>query len=257
MADADGQNVALPDDPPAVPQMINAVGVRLPTFWVSKPRLWFAQVDAVFEASNIVRDRTKYIHVLAKLPEQVLESISDIIQEFSDDPPADSFQQLRTRLTGTFGLTQWQQLARLVDHPGLGDMRPSALMNQLLALLPVEEKPTLLFQYLFLRHLPADIRGHLATKQYNSARELATEADFVWDARGGGAVIGAVPTRTASPRGGRRQSPDRGRRRRPQSPSNRPPSTSGLCFYHDRFGNKANSCRPPCTWTGNGQAADD
>jgi hypothetical protein len=249
----DGQNVELPEETPAV----NAISAQLPVFWSTKPRLWFAQVDAVFESSRVTRDRTKYLHVLAKLPELVLESISDIIDEVAEQAPPDAFIRLRERLTGSYGLTQWQQLARLVDHPGLGDMRPSALMNQLLALLPAGEKPTMLFQYHFLRHLPADIRGQLATKKFETARALATEADFVWDARGGGATIGALPSRSTSPRGGRRQSPDRGRRRRAQTPGKKESQQTGLCFYHSRFGDKANSCRPPCTWTGNGQAADD
>jgi len=224
---------------------VNAVSVKLPDFWTSNPALWFVQVEAVFETSNVTRDRTKYVHCMAKLPEKVLESIADIIAECRPDTP-DGYERLKTRLTGSYGLTKWQQLARLVDHPGLGDERPSALMASMLALLPAGEPPGLLFQYMFLRHLQPDIRGQLTQREHKSARELAAAADEVWDIRGQHHGINAVSSRPVSPR--RNQA----RRGRAQTPGR----NSDLCFYHSRFGQQALKCQAPCSWTGNGRAAD-
>jgi len=232
------------DDAPAA-AAVNAVSVKLPDFWSTNPALWFVQVEAVFETSNVTRDRTKYIHCIAKLPERVLESIADIIAECQPDTP-DGYQQLKTRLTGSYGLTKWQQLAKLVDHPGLGDERPSALMNSMLACLPAGEKPTLLFQYLFLRHLPSDIRGQLNQQEHKTARDLATAADEIWDIRGKSHGISAVSNRSTSPK--RKQE----RRGRSQTPGR----SSDLCFYHSRFGQKAHRCQPPCSWSENTSAAD-
>jgi hypothetical protein len=55
-------------------------------------------------------------------------------------------------------------------------------MASMLALLPEGEPAGLLFQGLFLRRLPAEMREHLAAKIFASPREMALHADALWEA---------------------------------------------------------------------------
>lgn len=250
MAISDNEN----DDnvPQAAAPVVGRVAVKLPDFWVAKPRIWFLQADACFRTSNITADRTKYDHVLAKLPMEVLESVADVVEEVAEDAAAeDCYQRLRERLTGSYGDTEWQQLEKLVTLPGLGDMRPSALMNQMLSLLPVGEKPGKLFLHLFLRHLPAEVRGRLTDVKFDSPRAMAEQADRIWASNGGNSLVHAVNPVNPRRESPRRRSPSRPRRGRSQTPA-----AAGLCFYHGRFGDNADKCRAPCSWSGNGVAAD-
>lgn len=236
------------DENPAA--AVNRVAVKLPEFWANKPRIWFLQADACFRTSDITADRTKYDYVLSKLPCEVLESVADLAETFATDQnAADCYKKLRDRLTGTYDETEWQRLERLVTHAGLGDSRPSVLMNQLLSLLPTGERPGKLFLHHFLRHLPADVRSQLTDADQDDPRRLAEQADRIWASRGGGFAVSAVG-RQASPR--RRRSPSRPNRGRAQTPA----PDGDVCFYHSKYGAKAHRCRAPCSWAENAVAAD-
>ena len=58
---------------------------------------------------------------------------------------------------GSYGLTDWQMIAELVALPALGDLRPTQLMDAMVALLPPGELPGKLFLYHFLMRLPNNI----------------------------------------------------------------------------------------------------
>ncbi|KAL7842148.1 hypothetical protein SRHO_G00238370 [Serrasalmus rhombeus] len=62
------------------------------------------------------------------------------------------------------------------DYVGLGDSKPSELMDRMLDLLG-DNKPGFLFLHLFLRQLPAHVRAALANTASTDCRELAAEAD--------------------------------------------------------------------------------
>ena len=97
-------------------------------------------------------------------------------------------------------------------------------MDAMLALLPEDEKPSCLFQGLFLERLPVEMRDHLVSREFKNPNEMALYADSLWDARK------AIPTdhllaaaSTSSP------SPSRGRAQDQRSPSpNRRSQTPGL-----------------------------
>ena len=116
--------------------------------------------------------------------------------------------------------------AALLDLPGLGDQKPSQLLQKVLSLHPKGEKPNFVTCEIFLRQLPDDVRGHLTDKSELELSDLATEADKFY-ASNSGHRIHAV---------------------NPWPPPNRVPATpvDVTCYYHSRFGAKAKNCRPSC-----------
>ena len=202
-----------------------------------------------------------------KLPTDVVMSVRDLVNNMQPNKSV-AYEQLKARLTESYGKTKKQQVNALLDLPPLGDRRPSHLMNEMLALLPTgENKDGAIFLGIYLRKLPSTMRDHLAAANHNTAAAMAAHADILWDARCGESSVthlsDASTTAVANMNiSGRRRSPDRrlpdrhrgrscqGRRQTP-GPDNRKRDSSTLCFYHSRFGQKALKCEAPCAWTEN------
>jgi hypothetical protein len=240
------------------PATVSAMAVKLPDFWLADPEMWFTQADSMFRRANIKCSLTKYDYCLQKLPCDVLLSVRELARRVRTGVVDDPYEQLEEKLTASFQKSPWQRTFELLDMPDLGDRRPSVMMDAMLALLPDDVEPNRLFLALFLRRLPADMRDHLAAQDLKTPSDMAAAANRLFDARPQGVAVAAVAahrsSRDSSPVN-RRRSPSRRREGRKQTPGRRGDS-SGLCFYHDRFGKRAAKCEPPCTWSGNGSAAD-
>ena len=144
-----------------------------------------------------------------------------------------------------------------------GDRKPSSLMDSMLALCPAGHQMSPLFLNEFLRRMPGVVRGHLHTFSYEDPRALAQQADLVWSSHTPQTIHQVVSdvnsdisTETLScnavnPSSMERNYSDVSRYQRNSSSS----STSGLCFYHQKYGKKARKCNDPCSFqpqTGNG-----
>jgi hypothetical protein len=181
----------MPQPAPPTPPMVNlnAVAVKLPDFWPADPQTWFHQAEAAFRRSNVTVSYTKYDHVLMKLPTDVVMSVRDLVNTMQPNT-LDAYEQLKARLTESYGKTKWQQVNSLLDLPPLGDRRPSHLMNEMLALLPTgENKDGAIFLGIYLCKLPPTMRDHLAAANHNTAAAMAAHADILWDARCGESSI--------------------------------------------------------------------
>ena len=239
--------------PAPTPAHVNTVAVKLPDFWVADPDMWFFQAEAAFRNARITQSRTKFDHVVMRLPEQVSISLRSLLLTMGDSTE-DPYEQLRDKLIAKFGKTRWQRAFALLDHPDLGDRRPSSMMEEMLALLPAGAQPDVLFLALFLRRLPPSMREHLAADDADTAEEMAELADKLWDARNSQSVsavdaeIAAVRPFSPSRHG---RSPDR-RQQRPKGRQATPHESrrqdNSWCRNHRRLGDKTRNCIPPCSY---------
>ena len=149
------------------------------------------------------------------------------------------YKALKTRLLDTFGLSAQERASRLLLFRTLGDSKPSALMDEMLALLG-DHPPCFLYEQLFFERLPEDVRVHLAGAQFTDCRQLAKKADAYWVSRDTGFSANAIQQRTSS-----------GQKSKAQ-PFH--PLPAKVCNYHRTYGEAASKCRPPCDWSGKGQA---
>lgn len=263
--------VPLPPSPPpqdpflAVPLAMNPIHnnhnntnntrVILPEFWTKEPVAWFRHAEAQFWASNITSELAKYNHVLSKLPTDTLTDILDLLNELDLNPTSSTqYQQLKARLLTNFLPSKWTRARQIINHPPLGDQRPSSLMNKMLALLPPGDNPDTLFLTHFLDRLPQNIREHLAINTFNSPRDLAQHADQLWEARSTSNVSLASLSLSKDTNYQKRfRSPSPNKRFSSPFPRPRSPSPhnhkSNLCHFHQRFGTAARNCQPPCNWT--------
>ena len=241
----------------------NAVSLKLPPFWAAEPQIWFAQAEAQFALRKIAADDTKYFYVLSALDQATASRLKDFI---SNPPAEDKYEALRARLVETFDLSEPERASLLLHFRPLGDTRPSALMDEMLALLG-DHPPCFLFRQLFLERLPEDMRTQLIDARIDDCRELARRADRIWAAKQVRSYANSVqtePTPTlehmkpaASDAGQANYITDVVQRHpcTPHMPKRRqPPATPGLCYYHRMFGAKARRCQQPCGWLGNERA---
>ena len=56
-----------------------AVLLKLLDIWLSDPKHWLAQAQALFAAQNVTQEKTKFGHVVHILPVQYASEVRDII----------------------------------------------------------------------------------------------------------------------------------------------------------------------------------
>jgi hypothetical protein len=228
---------------------IAAVAVKLPDFWTADPEAWMAHAEAQFRRGRITEQNTMFDHVISKLPQEVIATVRDMT---ITPPEENAYTELKERLLSSFKPSKWEQVSKLLHFPDLGDRRPTALMDAMLATLPTGASSNcVLFQGIFLERMPDYIRTHLSVPKFDTARDMAVMADTLWaghmrHSTTSGHVSAVMPARDS-------RSPDR----RTASPAGRQsqrsstPGASTLCRLHKKFGRDARACHPPCSWTGN------
>ena len=201
------------------------IPVKLLAFDPKQPKRWFQQTEAIFRPSHVVSSQEKWDYILPKLPTDVLNDISDVVDSLMDDTP-NPYDLVKNRLLETYTPTWWQLARQLLNFPHVSGVRPTTLMNQLLSLLPPGDHPETMFLMLFLNRLPPNISVQLTARTFRHPR--AAYADQIWDSTPLPAqAVAALPSqsRSSSPastvsmwlvsRSGRRCSRSPAPRRRP------------------------------------------
>jgi len=233
---------------PAEDAAAAAVAIKLPPFWAHQPEVWFAQAEAQFELRGITVDNTKYAYLVSALPEDVAVRVLDYIKSMVGSAATTKYQGLRDRLLGTFTLSDYERAGLLIDGPNLGDEKPSALMDKMLALLG-DHPPCFLFKRHFLQRLPAEIRAPLLNGGENNMRKLAEQADLIWQARAGmstSAVAVSDDTevnKVTKPKGANSTKGSAFQKWKDEWQQ----VPGGPCAYHSYYGARARTCTAPCS----------
>ena len=131
-----------------------------------------------------------------------------------------------TFLTSAFELCDCERTVTLLNLPGLGDSKLSELMDSMLSLLG-NHNPCFLFKHIFLQQLPDDVRAPLASSSMTDYRTLAQEADKIYLS-------------------GHPQQHHTHEVNSTKAPSPAPHLIDNMCYYQNRFGNKARKCLITC-----------
>ncbi|KAJ8386102.1 hypothetical protein AAFF_G00176960 [Aldrovandia affinis] len=197
---------------------MHAVALKLPEFWQEHAAVWFAQAEAQFALRGITQEDTKYFYVVAALNSSTASRVLSLLQ---DPPEDDKYLALKQLLLETFELSEPERARKLLTLPGLGDSKPSELMDHMLTLLG-NHQPCFIFRELFMQQMPSQVRATLAGSPVKDLRALAREADKVLNSSRmpGPAVrvVGAADVLAI-----REDVIAATQRQRP---------TAGLCYYH-------------------------
>ena len=272
-------NVGLNNDGNAQ-QQISAVAIKLPTFWKLDPLVWFAQAEAQFTTRAITSETTKYAHVIQALPQDVAQDIRDVL---INPPTSNPYTTLKEKLISRVSASEQRRVQLLLTEEELGDRTPSQLLRRMQQHLGEQKLEKGILKQLFLQRLPNYVRLILASTNDSMAlSELAELADKILEAHmpvtptaSTEFQIAALKTPLEKPKADpiesltklvtelsakvdklQREQRDRSRSRgrgryRDNSASrkNRDPTPeNGLCWYHNRFADKADRCKPPCNF---------
>ena len=228
---------------------IYAATVKLPDFWQNNPRSWFQHIEAQFQLRGITQDVTKYFHVVAALD---ASTTARSMVRLEAPPDVGKYDALKAFLVNLFELSELEKADRLLSLNGLGDGKPSELMERMLAVLGSAD-PSFLFAHIFLRQLPAPVRTALASSPLFASKDyraVAVEADRIFLANRQQFVHALLPPQhTSAPFPPQGYDPDTA-----AAVTARRQRDDGCCYYHARFGAKAKQCRQPCSFGAPGKA---
>lgn len=265
---------------PAARGELNRVALRTPPFWKDNPTLWFTQIESQFYTAGISQDETKYHMLVASVDTEVLTQVSDIV---TDPPEANKYTALKERLIRNFTDSEERKLKKLLSEVTLGDLRPSQLLRKMQELAGNRMSAEVL-KSLWLQRLPVQTQVILTTST-EEATTLAQMADKIAEVTRPDEIYQAQsptqPTKeigeqmaltqtlaalqqqvsklsqqvTALSNNRRSRSSSRSRGTRYSTSSNR--TTTDLCWYHQRFQEKARKCVPPCNFKNGVQRSEN
>lgn len=254
-----------PDNTSQQPSTVQRVQLKVPPFWKKDPQLWFTQLEAQFSIASITTELTKFNHIVGVIESDILEHVSDLVRT---PPTTEPYIKLKARLIKQFAPSDSQKLKTLLEELPLGDSKPSDLLRKMRQL-SCDKVTDDFLQTLWLQRLPTTIHTVLATNT-STLDELAKLADAMFEVTQASSSVAEVSTtspyklddlfnvvcklegKIESMRKGFRK-PYKSSRQTSRSRSMTPVKKSKflkkkLCFYHNRFGNKASRCKQPCSW---------
>lgn len=252
---------------------------KIPPFWINDPETWFIAVEASFQVARITDDTTKYHSILANFDATILSHIKDLVH----NPPAESkYDTLKERILGAFSVSQATRLRQLFKGQILGDKKPSHFLQELKNLAGNQCSDSVI-KTLFVEQLPENYRTILATVEEPDLTKFANIADKISESLSLSNTI--APVEASNSHDSRaifgsaniddktidllaRRIGDklklripRARSKQSQRPFSASRSRSGsryrskICFYHGKFGARAQKCRKPCNWRSTSQSS--
>lgn len=240
--------------------------VKIPMFNFSDPGLWFTMCESTFELGipkPITESRTKFNYIVATLPPEAATIIRDVI---TNPDPTDPYGVLKTELTKRSGESSHQEIRKLLVGEQLGDRRPSELLRVMRRRAENYRVPDELMLELFLQHLPTSVQSILAAITPLSLDKAADIADRVVE-------VTPIPVSACSVSSensienrllaeieklnlrideiSKNRSRSYSRNRAPRDRSKSAHKNFDNCWYHHKFGKKAQKCVPPCKFEKN------
>ncbi|XP_017482394.1 PREDICTED: uncharacterized protein LOC108371351 [Rhagoletis zephyria] len=246
--------------------------LELPPFWSQQIQLWFVAIEAQFQLRKITADTTKYYAVVARLDQDSLITVESII---SNPPETDKYATLKEALINHFAIPQERRFKMLLSGMELRERRPSELLAEINRL-GGNHLDAAFVRTIWLDRLPLQIQLALtATGELDNAR-LAQLANNLMEIQRNSENHCVMPVahKSDSSSGMQKQLDDLAKqveklvlklnqsasvensRKHPNNTANVSRSTDASatplnCYYHRRFGARANKCTQPCAFQGN------
>jgi hypothetical protein len=242
-----------------------ASGLRLPQFWTDAPNSWFSMAEAQFHLRGVVNNADKYCHLLAALPREAFRMVAHIVERDQEAEAAeeDLYAQLKAALVSSHVQSNYRRIELLSTVEPLGGRRLSELLASMLELCPSREEASPFFCYLFLQRLPREIRVLLADEDAANMRAVAEKADRLMvlhkpqSHEVGVAAVASLSDEeeaVAAVAGGNRRCAAHKKKKAKKggsSSNNSGGDKQGLCYFHNKFGERAHRCEEPCSWPEN------
>ncbi|XP_041976648.1 uncharacterized protein LOC121731318 [Aricia agestis] len=268
-------NVSFPNKGVSAPTEVFRVGVKVPPFWPERPALWFAQLEGQFLLSGISNDTTKFYTTCGNLEHKYAVEVADIIE----NPPKErKYETLKSELIRRLTAPREEKIKQFLMSEDIGTRKPSQFLRHLQHLAG-PNIPEEFIRTTWYNRLPVSVQPIIASQGDMPLDKLAELADKITAiAQPTLQVAAATPGSSSTPASDSmwsameamarqieqltkqvaelsthqsRQPRRRFDRQRYRSRSRSQSRSNGMCYYHNKFGNKAFKCTRPCSFTGN------
>lgn len=212
---------------------VYSISPKIPSFYQNDVENWLAVVKNQFKLAKITTESTKFSHIIANLPASATGKVKQImIKEFQ----VGDLAKLESALVSQYGLSKAQRMQIIFESGEMGDQKPSEFYYDLVSKasgLDISEEVLL---NRFLSRIPGQLQP-LATslKASTFSTEFFMNAlDEVFESFQKQQMTANVAAVTHS--------------HRPPPRRNQNVESSGLCWYHETFGNRSYKCQPGCSW---------
>lgn len=146
-----------------------------PQFIPDNVALWWKQIEARLDLAGITDEETKFKHIAAGLPPEVVSKVSDLIF----NPPVEApYGKIRDRKLKEFEPKDSAKLQSLLEGCQLGDKKPSTLLREMRQLAQGRVTDETLRE-LYLRRLPSSLSSIFRTTNVTDLDKVAAAADEV------------------------------------------------------------------------------
>ena len=236
----------------------NHITTKFPQYF-KVPKIWFAQIEAIFRISNITKDSTKFSHLLANLPPQILMDFQELVTNTSTH----AYDDFKTAILSRFRQSREHHVQQLFNCQHDRSSKPSIILSKLrrhmqeISQLADLETDAFL-RTAFMKALPTGMRQHLILQADQSLSHLASLADKLETLPMENSIHvitqpQPIPSEMIQTINEIKSELNAIRRREVQR-DNEKDAQSEVCYYHRRFGAKANKCQQPCSWDSTNKA---
>ena len=254
---------------------------KIPNFFPDDPELWFSRIEALFTIHGITTDDTKFNYVLAHASDELIPYVTNVIKE--EVPTGKTkYSIFKERVTQSFSISNEAKLRALFKGQSLGDKKPSQVLL-ILKNSAAGQCQDKVLKSLFLENLPVKVRSILSVCDTEDLNKLALIADKFAENEAPASYVNVVKTSTeddsskfssleatvnrltaqlqslrAEVRRSRSKSRNRGNFYTNNKSNNNNnanfqskvnnPSDCTNCYFHNKFGDQAFKCKPPCSW---------
>ena len=238
-----------------------AVSVKLADFWSEDPESWFDRADNQFATRGIKEDATKFSHAVQALTYSQHKEVKALIR---NPPKGTSYPALKAALISAFGKTQLDKDTELLNLKHLDNRDPRSVAREIDSLL---EDPASLPRAVMINLLPQEVRVALATVGgLDTHHKVAEQAWKIINMSKSRSVVSEVrqtctscscktsqnepaPVEVDAVGRGRGQGQGRGHSR-PEGAARDGGNKKEnfVCFSHKKFGTKAYTCKPGCSF---------
>lgn len=153
---------------------------RLPPFWTVNPEAWFIQADAHFAISRITSDISKYTHVIAQLPPEIVSKCLDCVKR-ANNSTNDKYETLKTEILQRLGMSEENRISNLLYHEQMGDQSPSEFYRKLDSLVGSSDTEQKFLLKIFTDRLPSPLDSTVIQLKAQGPQVFLPVLDSIWD----------------------------------------------------------------------------
>ena len=241
----------------------------LPDYWPGRPEAWFIHLERCFRSRGVTSEEMQYQHTVPLLPPKLIDELAESLIIAPQDNP---FTYLKDLVLTAFREGKRSRLYELLDTEKFATMKPSDRLRWMQSVVGDKDTCSPVVREHWFTTLPDYIRFQLATSwQDGDMVTLSKWADSIFSARAPTSphVVNHIKSFNTTPRPSTSYNPITS----PSPSDSLSPKESydsllkqveqlrlenerlrssqlPLCWFHCRYGDKANQCLPPCRMQG-------